>query len=109
VSPGDYPFLLLHPKRGPQHLTQDLYVSYLLDGYTFQDVLDIQGRPGRIWPKPDWVEYAKAVDQVFDEARNELLRTYCLEEGDLMVYVGGSDPSGNWFCSPLTVTAAASD
>jgi hypothetical protein len=104
VPPGEYTFVLVDKVEG-----RGFYVSYLLDGYTFQDVLDIQGRPGRHWPKPDWVEYAHAIDGGLDVARNELVRTYSLEEGDLMIYVGGTNPLGNWFCSPLTVTAAASD
>jgi hypothetical protein len=102
LPPGDVSFVLLNPNRG----TQNLYVSYLLDGHTFQDLIDFQGRPGRYWPKPDWVEYARAIAGRFDELRKELVRTYSLEEGDLTIYVGGSDPFGNWFCSPLTVTGA---
>ena len=84
-----------------------LNVSYLLDGYTFQDVLDAQGTPGRGYPKPDWVEYAKVRSGGMIKSRNEQVYTYSLEESELIVYVGES--SGLWFCAPLTVTGAPSE
>jgi hypothetical protein len=73
-----------------------------------QTLVDMQGKPGRYWPKPDWVEYADVLDGWKNESKTVYFATYTLEEGELVIYTGGLSPVSLWFCAPLTVTAAAS-
>ncbi len=105
VPPGDYTFVLFNETDDPQAL----YVSYVFDGHTYQDLVDMQGTPGRYWPKPDWVEYADVLDGWMNESRTVYFATYALEEGEVVVYTGSNRPATLWFCAPLKVTEAASN
>ena len=82
-----------------------IYLAYLIDGGTFQDLLDIQVRPGRYWPKPDWVVYAEIVDEWRNDARNERYSTYSLVEGEIVVYLGKNinRVAYLWFCAPISI------
>ena len=97
---GEYTYVL----RDLSGVRHTIYISYLLDGKTYQDLVDMQGKPGRYWPKPDWVVYAKITDGWRNESRNELYLTFSLEEGEhAAVYLGSTQPVSLWFCAPIWV------
>lgn len=104
---GDVTFIVTNRSGG----AGSLYVSYLLDGRTFQEQVDIQKVPGRHWQKPSYVLYAHIVDQWRNESRDEMYYTWSLEEGvgEVMVYLGTTIPPGMWLCAPRWVVEAPSE
>jgi hypothetical protein len=82
-------------------------VAYL-DDYTFEEIVELQGRPGRYMSGEAFVEFARAVDGVKDESTGRVTRTYALEEGELIIFVYTAIPRHTWICAPLTVSSAAS-
>ena len=102
---GEHSFLLKDLSGQGQYL----YVSRLLDGKTFQDVLDLQSEPGVYYPKPSWVVYAprRPTERI---AEGEHVYTFILnKEGEYAIYLGTSSPSSLWFCAPLKVMEAPSE
>jgi hypothetical protein len=98
LPPGEYTYVYRNPSVGIIH------IAYLLEGKTIEDLLRMQGKPGRYWPKPDWVAYAKMIDGWRNESRNERYTTFSFEEGELVVYIDKYGlPPGLWFCAPLRV------
>jgi hypothetical protein len=109
VPEGEYLFIF---KDLEGKSSADLYVAGLTEGHTFQDLLDIQGEPGRYWHKPNWVIYDKKVDVEFDIAAGEKRIIYSLEKGEHAIYIGNVLPparNGLWFCVPLIVVEAPSE
>jgi len=106
---GDVTFVL----RDLSGLNQTFYIGYFTMGYTFQDLIDLQGTPGRFWsPKPKWLIEAYTIKGGMwkDASRNEQYFTYSLEkEGEYVVYLGNHDPPRLWNCAPLYVMATPSD
>ncbi|MCK5633688.1 MAG: hypothetical protein KAI06_01305 [Anaerolineales bacterium] len=99
LPPGEYTFVL----RDLSDTNQRLYLSYYIDGKTNQTVLDKQVVPGRWYPKPDWIVYAKMIEEWRNESRNEKYFTYSLEEGEHGVLLGSSSPISLWVCDPIWV------
>jgi hypothetical protein len=91
VKPGEYTIVL----RNLTEKSNSIYVAYLLEGKTYQDLVKAQG-------KPDWVVYADMIDGWRDEGNNERFLTVSLEEGEHALYIGSNKPS-LWFCAPLRV------
>jgi hypothetical protein len=89
-----------------------LYVSSLVDGHTFDELLELQEEVGgspNYWPKPDWVVY-ELLD--FSPSRpevelsdNQFMEDWLLTEGTDAVYLSVPGPERIWFCAPLSVTA----
>ncbi len=105
VSAGQHYFVM----SDLSDLYVELYVSTLLDGHTFQDLLDLQPEPGIYYPKPSWVVYAtKAYGEPSGRtlAAGEIEQEYTLDQSghEHAIYVGPSN--GLWFCSALEVTDA---
>ncbi len=88
-------------------------VSKILDGNSYQDLVDIQGEPGRYWKKPEWVVYGDEFIRGgwdFDLADNEFGKNYSLTEGEYVISVGFyALPNEMWFCAPLEVTRLQSE
>ena len=86
----------------------NLYVSSLIDGHTFQDVLDLQtevGGPPNYYPKPDWVVYEEtswAARRDIELAENQSATMRVLTAGTDAVYLYTRDDE-LWFCAPLEV------
>ena len=78
----------------------DIYVSQLISGHKYQDVIDLQPGPGIYYSKPYWVIYA---DKYISFELNNWI--YHLKEpGEYMIYIGALFPRKTlWFCSPLRV------
>jgi len=97
---GEYDFIL-------KDLSEEnvrLWVSLLLDGKTFQDLVDLhEWESGVHWDKPSWVKRADMIrrgDQVF---------TFILKkEGEYAIYLGTSQPFMIWFCAPIMIIEASS-
>ena len=85
-----------------------LYVSRLVDGKTFQDMLDLQSEPGEYYSKPSWVIYPGRTSERI--AEGEDLFTFSLDkEGEHAIYLFGDWPLSLWFCAPLKVMEAPSE
>jgi hypothetical protein len=92
-----------------------LYVSSLVDGHTFDELLELQEEVGgspNSWPKPDWVVYESPSPE--PDARpevelsdNQFMEARRLTEGTDAVYLAAFVPGPEriWFCAPLSVTA----
>lgn len=100
MPPGEYTVVL----RNMTDEGQTIYASYLLEGKTYQTLINIQREPGRYWKKPDWVVYADTVKTSSNEERREFYVTFSLEEGEHVLYIGSIKPLNLWFCAPLKVT-----
>ena len=86
---------------------QLLYVSLLLEGKTYQDLLDLQSEPGVNFPKPDFVVHGWHIGrkQTPDGA---VIHTFVLSEaGEHAIYLGTANPATLWLCAPLKVVEAA--
>jgi hypothetical protein len=101
---GDHSFVL----KDLSGQNQVLYVSHLLDGKTYQDLLDLQSEPGEYVPKPSWV--VRAARGIRRNAKGERVYTFSLDkEGEHAIYIGSSHPLSLWNCAPLWVTEAPSE
>ncbi len=103
VTTGEQYFIVDSPK----YFGMELYVSMLLDGHGYQDLLDPQTGPGDYYPKPSWVVYATRTPgapsgRILAEDEQEYRYTLDQPEHLHVIYLG--TPGGLWFCSPLEVT-----
>ena len=83
---------------------QTLYVSHLLDGKTYQDVLDYQGGPGKYKEQPSWLihQEKKEVGQLAD---GETVYSFLLnEKGEHAIYTYIASPRSIWHCAPLRIS-----
>lgn len=111
VPPEDYAFLLTDVS-GLDLVT--LYAYKLVDGHTFQDVLDWEkeaGGPGSPWPgEPSWfghvIPFHSRDIELRDLADNQQLRAVSPEPGNYVLLVQARDSLGGfptWLCAPLDV------
>ena len=109
IPAGAHAFVVTNDSDQAVHL----YVSILVDGHTFDELLELQEEVGgspNYYPRPDWIVYE---DFSFDsDARpeielsdNQSMQVRALTEGADAVYLGTSVPNRIWFCAPLSVTA----
>ena len=101
---GDHKFVL----KDLSEQNQVLYVSLLLDGKTYQDLLDLQSEPGEYYPKPRWSVHTTG--GMRRNAKGENVYTFSLDiEGEHAIYLGSAFPHSLWFCAPLKVIEAPSE
>ena len=107
VAPGEVTVVVENWSR-----EANLFVTYIGD-YSYEDLPALQGRPGKYWKKPPWMEFARAVDGWQDEVRKEVVRTYAVDrEAEMMIgvyTVVDGRPLSTWICGPLTVTGAPAE
>jgi hypothetical protein len=85
------------------------WVARLLDGRTFQDLLDLQSEPGEYYPKPSWTVYPSG-SWTWNESIDAGVYTFSLDkEGEYATAVGGDFPPSLWLCAPLWVIEAPSE
>jgi len=102
---GDHSFVL----KDLSEQYQALYVSRLLNGKTYQGLLDLQSEPGEYYPQPSWVVH-KGSKGMRRNAKGEKVYTFSLDkEGKHAIYIGSSSPLSLWFCAPLKVIEAPSE
>lgn len=98
LPPGDHSFLF-------KDMTEEemvLYVYRIVDGHTFQDMVDAQSEPGDLTPYPDWVRQQPLVDQTWDEALGGEVHTFGLEkEGTYAILL--LSRKNLWTCAPLQI------
>lgn len=71
--------------------------------HTFQELIDIQGTPGGLIPKQDWIISVFDLTDEFDESREEHIRMYSFDtKGEYFIYIHDTY-DGLWFCFPFTV------
>ena len=101
---GEHSFLL----KDLSGQAQVLYVPHLLDGKTFQDMVDLQSEPGVYYPKPSWCIHAEATREWIAEGE-DLYTFYLNKEGEHAILLGSWYPLSLWFCAPLKVMEAPSE
>ncbi len=99
---GEHQFIL----KNLSGQTVDLWVSHLLDGKTFQDMLDLQSEPGEYVPPPSWVVLAIKRGTEWNESKGEKVYTFLVEEGENVIDIGINYPASLWLCAPLKVIEA---
>lgn len=100
VPTGNYPFVW---NDLSEQQNTDFWVGRLLDGHTYQDLLDLQSEPGEYYPKPSWVVHSSAYYS-FDA---EIWVVILDEPGDYFIDLGSKHSL--WFCAPFKVIEAPSD
>ena len=109
VPAGTHAFVVTNDSDQAGHL----YVSSLIDGHTFDELLELQEEVGgspNYYPKPDWAVYedyntdpdARPEIELSDD---QVMQVRPHTEGTDAVYLGTSVPKRLWFCAPLSVTA----
>ena len=100
VPIGDYSFLLNNVSgRGVK-----LIVTQLLDGHTFQDLVDLQTEPGDIFGIEPWMS------QPFKYTKDRKIYTVSLDEaGEHGIAIGTNNHVGIWLCVPFQVIETPSE
>jgi ABC-type transport system substrate-binding protein len=102
---GEYNVILKYPSEG----RVDLWMSFLQDGRTYQDLLDMQSEPGEYFQEPNWVLWDPRILRGWNESVDGEIFTFMLNKvGEHVIYVGNYSPGAIWFCAPLMITEAAS-
>ena len=79
----------------------DLAVNHLIDGHSFQDLLDLQSEPGEPFNKVYWMSHP------FYFTRDHKVWTYSFDEaGEYVVLILQHVYKGIWICDPFQVTEA---
>lgn len=105
VPPGDYAFLF----TDASDLGAVLFARMIVDGHTYQDVLDAweeAGGNGSYVPRPSWVAQAPVASDPpeIDLADNQQLLASRLYPGEHFVALWTTEgPELNWLCAPLDV------
>ena len=102
---GDYSFVLTNES---QRESTPLYVVQLVDGHTYQELVDMQaaiGGPPTFMPMPEWAVFALRSfgAPALDLADNQELYAFSLDEGEHAVYVRIENPSAIHLCDQLDV------
>lgn len=77
-----------------------LAVRYLHDGYTYQDLLDVQGGPGKMFSRPSWVEEIDGRYKRDDTIGAEVLTYHLNRGGNYDIHFW--DTNSLWVCGGLT-------
>ena len=100
LQAGDYQFMV-------ENLTREavaLRIDHNLCGQTFQELVEMQGGPGRDFLHERFLFYASQAERttVRNQSTGEFVYTYSLHEvGEYTVSLGNSN--GFWLCAPLEV------
>jgi hypothetical protein len=86
-----------------------LYIRYLADGHTFQDLLDLQSEPGVSSLRPSWLMDIGAATEWKRLAGGWEVYTFPFDqEAEHTILVFG-DPGGLWWCGSFQVIGAPSE
>ena len=83
-----------------------LRLRSLLDGYDFEDLVELQGEPGTAWELTDWIGAgpAKVGSQV--AANGDKIQTYAFADPGLyFIYLQWDRPLLYWLCDSFEVVA----
>lgn len=99
VSAGEYSILL----KNLSNEELGLWTGLILDGHTYQDLLDLQSEPGKYYRKPEWLVYPTKTG-FWDEPNDDKVYTFLFSEaGEYVIDVGWSLPESLWFCGSFWV------
>jgi len=102
IPAGEHSFLLTDTT---DRFRTEMWVRYLTDGHTYQDILDLQndaGGPGTYIPHPEFVVHAPMTRPQSSPSDNQLQYHHALEPGPHALVVGGNDVV--WLCGSFDVT-----
>jgi len=100
VPPGDYLFRLTNQSDRKV----DMAVTHLIEGHTYQDLLDLQNEAGEPFIKVYWMS------QPYYFTHDHQVWTYSLEEaGEHVILVLQHMFVGSWICDPFMVTEAETE
>jgi hypothetical protein len=95
VSRGVYYFIL----NDESDKNLQLWINRILEGKTFEDLLNWQPEPGVYVPPPTWIEHPSSTYSFEAERTVHFLD----QVGNYATLVGGYNPSSLWFCEPFRV------
>ena len=88
----------------------DLWVGRILDGKTYQDMLNLQSEPGEFIPQPSWTVHQRQLGKAWNESIGGEIYTFDLNnEGEHYIVVGSYSPKSVWFCGSFQVIEAPSE
>ncbi|KPK11068.1 MAG: hypothetical protein AMJ56_06790 [Anaerolineae bacterium SG8_19] len=91
---------------------QDLWADRIRDGYTYQDYLDLQNKPGEYFPRPSWIIPASIPSEpwVWDESAGARVYTWRFDKPGVYILVVGKDKPISmlslWICGSIQVVEA---
>ena len=100
VPIGDYSFLLINSSgRGAK-----LVVTQLLDGHSYQDMVDLQTEPGDNFMIETWMS------RPFYFSKDQKVYVVALDEaGEHGIVISEDKHAGIWLCAPFQVIENSSD
>lgn len=88
----------------------DLQALHLLDGHTYQDLIDLQGGPGKNYTGQSWIVQSMRIGKKWNESiGGDVYTFYLQDEGEYSIVVAKLNPIKVWFCAPLKVIEAPSE
>jgi hypothetical protein len=88
--------------------TADLHVSQLVDGHTYQELVELQGGDPTKWNVDEsYLKLANQIDTDYDIAEGIKRVTFALDEGEYAVFILNVKPlevvTEQIFCFPITI------
>ena len=108
VPAGEHTFILIDQSD----MRGELWLVYLQDGKTFQDLLEQQSEPGEWTPKPPWVSYDDRVSMIFPKSNGARVVSskWRLDKvGEHVVFCYVSSPQMIFYAAPLMVVETPSE
>jgi hypothetical protein len=99
VSVGEYSILL-------KNLSDEklaLWTGLILDGHTYQDLLDLQSEPGKSFRTPDWIIHPISTGIRVEPNGDKVYSWLLNDPGEYVIDIGWSFPESLWFCGSFWV------
>jgi hypothetical protein len=104
VLAGDHSFVLYDLS---EQRVERLAVLRLVQGKTFQDLLDKQGEPGEWVQHPSWVKPTVLTEGLSEQADGGQVWPYFLKNGgEHFILLANLSTRNHWLCSSFQVVAA---
>ena len=100
LYPGEHAILIVDTSD-----TQPSFIlDYLDDGYSFQDLADLQSYPDEYISQPHFAHHAHFLGSEEDETSGGLLSTYAFDNpGEYATLFYQLNPGKVWLCGPIHV------
>jgi hypothetical protein len=104
---GEHQFVL----KNLSEKNYSFWVSRLIKGHTFQDLLDEQGEPGQyVFSLTNWVSWSSITGFEYGKNGEEIYTIYLGSEGEYAIYLFDSQAEEEiWLCAPLQVNKKSSE
>jgi hypothetical protein len=80
-----------------------LWTGLILDGHTYQDLLDLQSEPGKYYRKPDWLIHPTNAGFRVEPNGDKVYTWLFNDPGEYVIDIGWSLPESLWFCGSFNV------